>query len=274
MEKFSHSKIDMFIHCPWKYKLRHIDHIKSKTKSKALALGSCIASALRGFRSENTLDAAMNAFMETWKAEGSILALSKEDDPMRSVPRGLEIVEAYVKEYPDEPEHIIQPEINFEEEIAPGIIFRGRIDGVISTSNGIGIIEDKTASRLGDYFFVEKGNSYQFKWYLYIADLLGLFDLYKTSPRGIINAIYIHPEKFRFQREPALKMKRDVQEAGKDLLAWIYHIQKCTENNSFPKADYDICSKYGGCEYALLRRASGEIFDRTLEANYVISQTE
>jgi len=272
MEKWSHSKINTFIRCPWMYRWQYIIKIKPKIKSKPLVLGGCMAEALAGFRDVGTFEAASDAFMKNWVEEGKVLPISKEDDPMRSVERALEILDAYVKNYPDEPAQIIQPEISFEEEIEPGTIFRGRIDGVINDGGSIGIIEDKTASRLGDYFFVEKGNSYQMKWYLFIASKLGLFDLTKNKmPRGIINAIYIHKKEFRFRREPVLKMQKDIEAAGQDLLDWIHHIKLATTQNSFPKADYSTCSQYGGCDYLPLRRASGKILDRVIDANYVTS---
>ena len=267
--KWSHTKIDTFIRCPEMYRLRYIEKIKLKRKAKPLALGSCIAAALAEFRSKGTFEAASEMFMQTWEAEGRVLDLYKDEDPLRSVERALEILQAYTKQYPDEPAQIIRPEINFDEEIAPNVFFRGRIDGVIKNENGIGIIEDKTASRLGDTFFTEKGNSYQVKWYLYIAMKLGLFDMQKISaPRGVLNAIYIHAKEFRFRREPVVKMKRVIDEAGADLLSWINHIQLCTKMNSCPKADYNICSQYGGCDYILLRGASGETRSRILSANF------
>ncbi len=270
--KWSHSKINTYIRCPEMFRWHYVFGIKPKIKSKPLVLGGCMASALAGFRDKGTFEAASEAFMKTWVDEGKVLDISKEDDPMRSVERALEILDAYVKHYPDEPNQIIKPEISFKEKVAPNTIFRGRIDGVISNESGIGIIEDKTASRLGDYFFVEKGNSYQMKWYLFIAEKLGLFDLEGQSlPRGILNAIYIHKENLRFRREPVLKMRKEIEAAGQDLLAWIQHIRLAITQNSFPKADYNICAQYGGCDYLPLRRASGKILDQILNANYVTS---
>ncbi|MBU1173030.1 MAG: hypothetical protein KKD44_26000 [Proteobacteria bacterium] len=110
------------------------------------------------------------------------------------------------------------------------------------------------------------------KWYMFIAEKLGLFDLSKNKlPRGVLNAIYIHKDTMRFRREPVLKMKKDIEEAGKDLLAWINHINITSAQNSFPKADYSICSQYGGCDYLPLRRASGKMLDSLIDANYVKS---
>ena len=272
MEKWSHSKINTFIRCPEMFRWQYIVGIRPKIKSKPLVLGGCVASFLSEFRAEGTFEAGAEAFMQNWVDEDKGLPISKADDPMRSVERGLEILKAYTEFYPDEPAQIIRPEISFEEEVAPGIIFRGRIDGVIDDGTSIGIIEDKTASRLGDFFFVEKGNSYQVKWYMFIAEKLGLFDLSKNKlPRGVLNAIYIHKETLRFRREPILKMKKDIEEAGKDLLAWIAHINMAVSQNSFPKADYSMCAQYGGCDYLPLRRASGKNLERLIDANYAKS---
>jgi len=275
MEKWSHTKIDTFIRCPEMFRKRYIERIKPKIKAKPLALGSCIAAGLSAFRKVGTFEAASEAYMRTWVAEGRILSATKEEDPIRSIERTLEILEAYTVLYQDEPKQIIQPEINFDEEIAPDIWFRGRIDGVIQDRNGVGIIEDKTASRLGDYWFTEKGNSYQIKWYMFIANKLGLFDLSdRNLPRATLNAIYIHAKEMRFRREPVLKMKQEIKAAGDDLLAWINHIQLCVKNNSFPHADYSTCAQYGGCDFLPLRRASGEMLERLIDASYIRSESE
>lgn len=272
MEKWSHSKIDTFIRCPEMYRWKYVIGIVPKIKAKPLVLGGCVAEFLSAYRSEGTFEAGADAFMKNWVAEDRVLSETKEDDPMRSVERALEILKAYTEQYPNEPSRIIRPEISFDEEIAPNVFYRGRIDGVIDDGNGIGIIEDKTASRLGDFFFVEKGNSYQMKWYMFIADKLGLFDLSKNNlPRGIINAIYIHKKELRFRREPVLKMRKEIEDAGRDLLAWINHINMSVSQNSFPKADYSTCSQYGGCDYLPLRRASGNMLDQLIASNYTKS---
>lgn len=269
MEKYSYTKISTYESCPYKYRFRYIEGVKTKTKAKPLALGSCMASGLAAFRDTGKPDDAKEAFVKTWADEGQVLCASSEDDPMRSVERGLIILDEYMKYYPDDPTDMVQPEIKFEEEIAPDIFFRGRIDGVIRVGNDIAIDEDKTASRLGDFYFKQLRNSYQILWYLWIAKKLGLFSIKGTkAPKCLINVSYIHKANLRFERQLVIKTSRQVDASFPIMMDWIKQIQTVTEMNLFPKADNEMCLKYGGCEYLPLKYAEGRVRESLLKNEY------
>lgn len=189
---------------------------------------------------------------------------------MRSVERGLEILQEYINNYPDDPDRFIRPEIRFKEEIMDEIFYEGRIDGVFRNEDGLlAVDEDKTASRLGDYYFNELRHSYQVLWYLWIAKKLGLFEIYgEQNPICLMNAIYINSKQFRFERQIAIKTKREVDASFVDLCHWIRMIQMSIENNLWPRANSNICLMYGGCDYLPLRNVSEKNYQRIVEASY------
>jgi len=299
MDRFSHTKIDTYINCPMKFYRRYIQRIVPIKKAKPLALGSCMAAGLAAFRNPETAlaglikeasamknspegiqetlgalspaELAEDAFMKTWAEEERVLELVRENDPLRSIPRALEILSEYCKTYVDDAEIFIQPEIVFKEEIAPGIFFEGRIDGVVKLADnqGIAIDEDKTASRLGDFYFKQLRSSYQVLWYLWIAKHLKLFEIYGSQkPMLLMNVVYIHAKNFRFEQQLAIKTNREVDASYQDLLMWIKQIQWAIETNHFPQANSEICLKYGGCEYLPLRNASESIRETLIKTNY------
>ena len=273
MENYSHSRIACYMMCPEKYRLRYIDHVVPTKKAKPLALGSCMAEGLASFREEGDQEAAQEVFMKTWVDGDRVLEVSKEDDPLRSVERGLEILNEYMLTYPDDPKEFIHPEVRFDEEIMDGVRFRGRIDGIIAIGDDVALVEDKTASRLGPFYFKQLGDSYQIKWYMAIAKKLGLFDLSKKKvPRCLMNVSYIHPTTFRFERQITPKTGALLDESLERLKDWIRQIQFATREMLFPKGDSETCLKYGGCEYLPLRDASPSIKASLLKNEYMIEE--
>jgi hypothetical protein len=234
-----------------------------------------MAAGVATFRKTDDLTKSQEAFMESWIKSGKALDAESKDDPMRSVERGLEILDQYIKVYHDEPSKVVMPEIKFNEELWPGIFFRGILDGILSDQDDISLVEDKTVSWLGDAWFQEKRNSYQVKWYLGVAKKLGLFELSKRkAPRGIINAIYIHKDKFRFERQPVSLMNREIDNSMVELKKWIDFITNSVKNGIYPEADYSVCKKYGGCDYFLLRGATGSIEDKIVESRFHVEMDD
>ena len=158
---------------------------------------------------------------------------------------------------------------NFDIEIN----LRKELQNELFGEEDIAIDEDKTASRLGPFYFRQLGKSYQIKWYMMIAKRLGLFDIYKKQkPKCLMNVSYIHKETFRFEREITMKTNYEIDRSLDDLLAWIAQIQLSIERDLFPKANSERCLKYGGCDYLPLRDGSPENYARMVESMYKISE--
>jgi len=259
MNKYSYSKLSDYMSCPRKFKYRWIDGLKPKTKSKPLALGGYMADAVAVFREGKSRTEVMDAFMQAWEKGGKVLDLDREDDPRRSVPRALEILANYMDEHPDEPEHVLMPEVRFEEKVEYDdikFLWRGRIDGVMKLDGDVTIVEDKTASVWGKTSFNDLQDSYQVMSYLKIAKDRGLFE---KIPKVMLNVIYIHAKNYHGSgdsRRIVRKFNRDIDNAWKEICSWIKQIELMRELDHFPCADSKICNMYGGCEYLSLKYAS------------------
>lgn len=271
---FSWSRINSYAFCPQLYKHRYIEKIKPKKKALALSLGYAMSCGVQTFRQTGKKDETLKSFTDAWKEDGKVLKLIKGDDPIRSVERGLEILSAYIDNYPDEADHIVQPEVAFNVEIMPNVIFNGRIDAVTRMSDGsLAIIEDKTTSRLGSTFFTRLKGSSQILWYLWVANNLGLFNVDgKTHmPKCILNAIYIHKENLRFERDITIKSTNILECAHQNMLNWINQIFLAEEKDFFPCNDIDNsqCSAYGGCDYLSLKYTPKKLKDRFIQNEFV-----
>lgn len=275
--KFSWSKINSYAFCPQLYKHRYVEKLTPIKKATALSMGYCMSCGVQSFRQTGEKDKAYAGFVDAWETDGKVLLSRKKDDPRRSVERGLEILSAYVDNYPEEPDTIVQPEVAFNLEIAPGIFFRGRIDAVVRLQDrSLAIDEDKTTSRLGDSFFTKLKGSSQILWYLWVANKLGLFEIEgkKNMPKCLLNAIYIHPEKLRFERDITIKSTKTLECARDNMLQWIKQITMAEENDLFPLDDIDNsqCTAYGGCDFLPLKYASDSLKDRIIKNEFKIRE--
>jgi len=277
LRNFSWTRISCFADCPYKYKLRYLDHLRPIKKASALSLGYCMSRGLQTYRQTGNQDKAVDAFIAAWKEDRKVLLLEKKDDPRRSVERGLEILKNYVEEFPEEKTFVVAPEVNFETEVAPSINFIGRIDAVIRMADeSLAIIEDKTTSRLGPSYFTRLKGSSQVLWYMWVANKLGLFDLEgkKQMPKCLINAIYIHAETRRFERDITVKSVKTLEQAQQNMLKWINRIIAAEEANCFPRNDLDnsVCTAYGGCDYLPLKYVAESLKERIIKKEFQISE--
>ena len=276
MRSFSWSKINSYAFCPMLYKHRYLERLKPVKKASALSLGFCMASGLNAFRKKGDRDDAFAAFTNAWEEDEKVLFLKKEDDPRRSVTRGLEILSAYIDNYPKEADTVVQPEVSFSTEVAPNIIFNGRIDAVVRLQDGsLAIIEDKTTSRLGDTFFTRLKGSSQILWYLWVANKMGLFEIEgkKQMPKCLLNAIYIHPTTLRFERDITIKSTSVLELAKENMLSWIKQIFLAEEQNLFPinNVDNSQCTAYGECDFLSLKFAPKNLQERIIKNEFKIN---
>ena len=275
--KFSWSKINSYAFCPMLYKHRYVEKLKPVKKATALSMGYCMSCGIQSFRQTGEKDKAYAGFVDAWSSDGKVLASRKKDDPRRSVERGLEILSAYVDNYSEESDIVVHPEVSFNTEIAPDIIFTGRIDAVVRLQDGsLAIIEDKTTSRLGDSFFTKLKSSSQILWYLWVANKMGLFEIEgkKNMPKCWLNAIYIHHEKLRFERDITIKSTKTLEYAHNNMLQWIKQIITAEEKDLFPLNDVDNsqCTAYGGCDFLPLKYAPSSLRDRIIKNEFKINE--
>jgi len=277
IRKFSVSRIDSFINCPQLYKLRYIDRLSPKKKKPSLSAGYLMSCGVEAFRKTGSSDAAGKAFMEAFNPEVDKLEMTKDKDPLRSIQRLLEILLNYCDYYPDEPNAVIKPEIRFElplDPSLPNVKMRGKLDAIERFDDGSPVVfEDKTTTRLGDTFFAGHKESLQVCTYLWAANTLGLFEIdKKTSPKCVINAIYIHAEKSRLERDFTIKNPLVLENTRLNLVSWIKKIFEAEKSGEFPH-NYGWCKQYGGCDFRDLRNAyRGSLYDKLIASNFVVRE--
>ena len=283
--EFSYSKILSYATCPSKYKKRYVEGIYPVAKAKPLSFGYCTSKGFEGYRTEGTFEAAKNGFKKAWQEDGKVLSIRfdpNNEKDFRTVERGIEILEDYIRQYPNDPSQAVEPEVKFKVEIGKigntDIVLVGRIDGIISINNDVCIIEDKTTSRLGPSYLRILKDSLQIGLYLYAANEYGLFDIggKKRTPRCLMNAIKVHSKEFKYDRDIVIKSASKLIQYRDNALNWIRAIIAAEETDCFPMNDADnlTCTKYSGCEYLPLRYTMGTIRENLLKNEYVERNTE
>ncbi len=277
IRKFSVSRIEAFINCQQLYKLRYIDRLSPKKKKLSLSAGYLMSCGVEAFRTTGSSEAAGKALMEAFNPEVDALEKTKDKDPLRSLQRLLEILFNYCDHYPDEPNVVIKPEIKFElplDPSLPNVTIRGKLDAIERFDDGSPVVvEDKTTTRLGDTFFAGHKESLQVCTYLWAANTLGLFEIdKKTSPKCIINAIYIHAEKFRPERDFTIKNPLVLENTRINLVSWVKKILEAEATGEFPH-NYGWCKQYGGCDFKDLRNAyRGSLYNKIIASNFVVRE--
>ena len=281
---FSPSRIQDYASCPMKYYWKHVRRLSTKTKAKGLSMGYCMSKGLEAYRAQGSFDVAAESFMNAWEEDGRVLRMEMDvSDPkdFRTTKRGLEILNEYVRENPDDPEQTVEPEVSFDG-VEVGkvgdttILLRGRIDGVMNIG-GLCINEDKTAAALGPTYIPTLSESLQIKIYLWVADTLGLFRIGgKTSmPRCVMNVVKIHPHEYKHFRDITLKSRNTLEDARINVLKWAQQILWAEEHKVFPKNDpnNDIaCNRYGGCEFKGICFSHGSVKDEMIKNEFIVRE--
>ncbi len=92
--ELSYSQIRAYLDCPWRYKLRYIDFLRSAPTAPG-SLGNSVHKALERFHREKNSgrDRLFELYEECWRSEG----YSTPQEQMQWHAKGLEILEAYWK---------------------------------------------------------------------------------------------------------------------------------------------------------------------------------
>jgi len=253
LTKYDNSMIKEFQACPRKFYLRYVLHLTSKdTSNKFKAeFGSALHAGLQAYYEGETLEKCKVRFTEYWLPyEG--------DDPkgIRSLIKGLSIIEDYIKNHPIEKEtwevvYAKGAELELAVDIScketGEVLFIGKIDLAVRdrVSKIISPLDHKTTA--WSNFLTVKPN-HQLAGYSYsLQEMMG-----EEVDGGIINQIYFTKHQIKYTREKAL-FDRDYLENDwlKDIRRVISWIKGCFKTDFFPK-NTDSCSNYGGCDFRLV----------------------
>lgn len=243
--------------CPRKYKLRIKEGWTTRRRSAALGFGGAIHLGLADwYRSGGNLESALNAIRAGWDNSGPV-------DDYRNLGKCLEVMREYTEEYPQESFSVVgYPEVPMVEipfliplvtasgeqvltDDGTEIEYGGIFDGLVEFGDNAYILEHKSTSQLGDYYFNQFKPNNQVTGYIWGAGQLSG----KRVGGAIINAIGVY-------KKGATKMRRHItSRSDSEIAEWIKNIQaSASEIEWHEKRGYwpmrtVSCTMYGKCEY-------------------------
>lgn len=271
-------QLSMFQTCPAKYWLRIMNGWKPRRQGAALGFGQILHLGLEVWYRTGDLDLAIETMKVEWPSE-------QFSDDFRDLAKCISVLREYVEEYPREPWTVVgygtdQPMIETSFTLplldAQGnqlttydgyrIMYGGIIDLAFDFNGQLYIMDHKTTTRLGDYYFDQYKPNNQMTGYIW-----GMSQLTNRRVGGAyINAIGLY-------KKSATKFKRGLtQRSDEDIATWVHDIHHtcnlirvAANTGEFPKFT-SACTLYGKCEFHGVHVLSGKSQqDRFLEQEYV-----
>lgn len=270
--KVDNFALTMFQTCPIKYRLRIREHWSSRRKSSALGFGGCLHEGLATWYRTHDRAKALQAVGDTWPDNLPI-------DDWRTKEKCLKVMLEYMKTYPQETFNVIG--IDTEDAlvectftIATGLYleceycdwhqhdrekavcihcstpkeeieYGGIFDTLVEFNNNIYVLEHKTTSRLGQYYFNQFKPNNQVTGYIWGGGQLSG----QRVAGAIINAIGLYKSSVtKFDRQITSRSKSEIDEWLVNVHATCQQIRDCELRNYWPMYT-GSCTMYGQCEY-------------------------
>lgn len=285
--------------CPSKFDLRINQDWSVRRKSGALGFGGALHEGLAAWYSGKGLTGALTAIHEGWPAEVPV-------DDWRTKERCIQVMIDYARNYPVESFSVVGrgsdspmvevafsletgmflscfecgPITGIEDEDTPGICancgqplepieYGGIFDTLVDFSGQVYILEHKTTSVLGPYYFNQFKPNNQVSGYVWASEKL-------TGRRvggAIINAIGLYKSSpTKFERSITTRNEGDIAEWLNDVKTTCEEIQQHRRTGYWPKRT-NACTLYGLCEFHSVHVLTTEIERRKrLENDYVKDQ--
>lgn len=257
--------------CPSKYQLRHEEHWTVRRKSAALGFGGALHKGLDAWYKGLGLDAAIAAIESGWPAELPV-------DDYRTLGKCKDVMRDYTKTYPSEVFKVIgvgtdnvMAEVSFTldtgmflpciacdngnnsstgtctncgAELEP-IEYGGIFDTLIDFNGHPFILEHKSTSRLGSYYFQQFKPNNQITGYCWGGkQLIG-----RRVGGAIINAIGVYKASAtKFERSITTRSDEDFAEWLRDVYSVACEIQHHRRTGYWPRRTV-ACTLYGQCEF-------------------------
>ncbi len=229
------SCLKCFHECPFKFHLTYELGLRALENPSALSFGAAVHRALFRWYDSNGLHEAIREF-DDYEAEG---------DEKRSKERGISYIKDYVDFWGfDRQWQVVANEVDFAVEMPNETLFTGRIDLIVKYMRNLYVVDHKTTSSMGVYFFQRFRPDFQLDGYCYATDnYLG------ECRRFCVNAISTakSPRDGRFGREYFTKALREHGQWERNYTLTIKAIEWCREEGFYQS--YDACSNWGGCRF-------------------------
>lgn len=257
--------------CPAKYELRLVKGWTSRRRSSALAFGGGFHEGLAVWYKTGDLAAALTAIHDKWDESVSI-------DDYRTKEKAIQVMIDYVKRYPAESFSVVgkdagRPMIEVPFVLDTGMVtddgepieYGGIFDGLIDFNSQLWVLEHKTTSQLGSYYFDQFKPNNQVTGYIWAAEQLSG----RKVHGAIINAIGVYKTgSTKFERGMTARHPQE-------LVEWLENVRnvcnqiRWAEKNGFSLST-QACTLYGKCEYHSVHVLSHEVErQKRLEQDYI-----
>ena len=272
--KIDNYALTMFQACPTKFDLRILQHYTSRRKSAALGFGGAFHAGLAEWYRTGSRQAMLGAVQKCWPDGMPV-------DDYRTLQKCVEVLLAYVKEYPAETFQVIQGpngplvEVAFTlptglylscfncgaslgrwngeypalcghcgqplEEIEYGGIF----DLLVEFSGQVFVVDHKTTSQMGAGFFNQFRPNNQMTGYVWGGgELSG-----KRVGGAFINAICVlKSSPVKFARQITSRTAHEIEEWKVSVVRTCEQIQECKRTGIWELRTI-ACTMYGKCEF-------------------------
>lgn len=245
---FDNSMLSAFKRCPTYFYYRYVLDLVTEasnfnTDFKA-QFGTAFHHAMDEWFANKGIDATNAAFIKHWLPFEGV-------DPMglRTLAKGLKLLEDYSKAYPreHEPFKVKYIEIGFNVELG-SYIYCGRMDKVVDHPNlgGLVVLDHKTSGSKG--FLSIKPNS-ALDGYIWGASQL----LHKPLVGGCLDQIYFwKTKKNELLREYTTRTETELLQWKKECEFWMDLVNVCAHQSLWPK-NTNACKDFGReCEFKML----------------------
>lgn len=258
--------------CPAKYDLRINQGWQTRRRSSALGFGGAIHEGLAVWYKTGDLAQALTAIVDKWDDTVSV-------DDYRTKEKCIQVMIEYSKNYPSETFKVVGMEtghpmievpfvldtgmyldwceeckgelgtINQNEcsncgKVHESIEYGGIFDGLIDFNGQIYVLEHKSTSMLGQYYFQQFKPNNQVTGYIWAAEQLSG----RQVNGALINALGVYKVgKTKFERSLTARHPQELVD-WKNNVRLVCNQIKAAERNGFSLST-GACTLYGKCEY-------------------------
>jgi len=249
--------LSMFQTCPAKFKRRIVEGWKPRKQGAALGFGQMLHLGIEVWYRTHSLEAAEIAVQEAWPA-------NHPDDDWRDLSKCISVLGEYTREYPSELWRVVDAdktnpmlEVSFTLPLLDAngnqlytydgyaIQYGGIFDLMLDFNGQFYIMDHKTTTRLGDYYFNQYKPNNQITGYLWGASQL-------TNRRvggAFINAIGLYKKSpTKFKRHLTVRSEDDFPNWVQSVQHACNLIRIAYNSGQWPQFT-SACTLYGNCEF-------------------------
>jgi len=256
-----YTTLSTFLTCRKKHYWRNVRNLVAVDGAVSLAFGHSTHGGWAVFYKGEGDKATLKAFACEYKD------FPVPEGDKRTLKRGMECLEDYTKRYQHNPFKVINVEVSHQVKIHPLLTYAARMDLIIKWEGRIYVMEHKTASKLGSYFFDAFKLNHQVDGYFFAC-----MDKYGECHGVWIDAMLIAKTKFNCLRDIVGRGPKHKEEFIEELLDIEKNMRWAEKEQSYP-LDKGSCDYYGACVYKDLcyYRHDKKILKRVIETRYTES---